>query len=473
MNTKKNAKLALLKLFKEGKSEVEAHEEISKSHSLSNISEKSVNNWFEDFNLENCSLNDSIQDNLKEKLTDEQIIDLINKNPDLSMEKIAKLAKCSTSAIRNRINKLNNNGKSTNYRKKDNTKITDEYLIDLIDRKPDLSIEKLSKFSGCSTMAIQSRIIKLNNSGQKVNYIKKDNFIFSDEYLIELVDKNPDLNMRELARLAGTSQVTISNRIKQIKSMGKSIRYISKKYSKPKPESNAEPNPKLTDEYLVNLVNENPGLSMEKLAILANISHTTMWRRIKKINRYSEGEVYHNKDCKKFTDEHLINLINENPDLSLAKLAVLTGTSISSISDRINQINSDGEKVNYCNKGEKKFTDEQLIDLITSNPDFSMEKLSTLTNTSSKTISSRIKKIDSGNEKSQYVSKGPGPKVIEKLPDETLIDLINKNPGLNLKELAKLTDRSASTISYRIKKINRDEERVKYVSKRNKNKNIE
>jgi transposase len=60
-----------------------------------------------------------------------------------------------------------------------------------------------------------------------------------------------------------------------------------------------------------------------------------MWKRINDINRYNEEVVYHSRDYRKFTDEHLVNLISENSGLSIKNLAALTDVSIDTISNRI------------------------------------------------------------------------------------------------------------------------------------------
>jgi DNA-binding Lrp family transcriptional regulator len=461
MSTENILKPVLLKLFKEGKSEDEAHKEVSKSYSSYRVSKKAVNTWFEKFKSEEHSVaNTAIPSSIVE-LMDLYLIDLIDKNPNLSIEKIARLAKCSRNSICNRINKLENSGKNVNYCRKDGTKFTNEYLIDLVNKMPDFSVEKLSKFAGFSEGAFRNRINKLNSSGESVNYCKKDNFKFTDEYLIELVDKNPGLNIAELAELASTSQNTISRRIKQIKSAGKNIAYPCKNNPGCKIKTNVASRPKLTDECLINLIDENPDLSIEKLAGLANIPRSTMCKRIKRINSNSERVVYHKKDNKKFTNEYLVNLIDENPGLNMKNLSTLVNTSVFAIFNRIKQINGGDIEINYCKKDNKKFSDEHIIDLIDTNPDFNLEKLAILTGTSIDSIRNRIKNINNSGKRANYVKK-----LKVKITDEVLIGLINENPDMNMKQLAKLSNTSTSTISKRIKKINSNGERVKYISKR-------
>jgi DNA-binding Lrp family transcriptional regulator len=405
MDTENILKSSLLKLLNEGKSEVEAIKEISKSRSSYEVVRKNADKWLEDFRSGNCNLIDKASDDPNEKLTDEQIMDLINKNPDLSLEKISRLAKCSTSTIRDRINKLKNSGKSVNYSKKNGSKFTDEYLIGLINKNPGLSIRQIAIQANIPPTTMRDRIKKLNNRGESVVYHKKETKKFTDEYLIEFVEKNPDLNMSEIARLLDTTQNSISTRIKKIRSEGKTIKYTNKNFPELRLKANLKPNPKLTDEYLIKLINENPDLSMNKLAVLADTSPVTLAKRIRQINSDGERVAYRRKRNEKIPDEQVINLVNENPDLSIAKLANLANTSATTIYNSINRINRDGEKANYRKKDNKKFSDEHLMELINNNPDLSLERLATLADTSFVTVYNRFKEINNDEERAKHANK--------------------------------------------------------------------
>jgi hypothetical protein len=81
----------------------------------------------------------------KRKLTDDCITDFINKNPDIGIEKLTRLANCSNSDMRKRVNKFNNSSKKVNYAKKRYSKFTDEYLIELVDKNHCLSIPLCGK----------------------------------------------------------------------------------------------------------------------------------------------------------------------------------------------------------------------------------------------------------------------------------------------------------------------------------------
>jgi transcriptional antiterminator len=408
----------LLFHFGKGKSEVETHEEISKHLGQYAISLKTINKWFSEFRKSEHSTLSKKPAHSKKKFSDEFLINLIKENPNLSMEKLARLANISGSAISKRIKQINSDGKKVNYQRKSCNKFTDKSLTDL-------------------------------------------------------VDKNPDLNMKELAVMLNVSESAVCSRLKQINENGETIRYESKIFQKKKLETSENPCPAidLTEEFIINLINDNPDLNMKELAKLAGISRFTLSKRIKQINSDGEKVKYHKKRVQKFTDEFLIDLIKNNPELSMEKLAKLANTSQRTISRRIGQLNENDEKSNYCKKIKPRFTDEFLVNLINDNPSFSIEQLAKYTNTSSITISRRIKKINKNGENAVYIFKSPqysnseeiyisSPK--SKFSDEFLVKLVNENPELGVRELAKLAKVSVKFISKRLKQVNWIDARANY-----------
>jgi DeoR/GlpR family transcriptional regulator of sugar metabolism len=285
-------------------------------------------------------------------------------------------------------------------------KLTDESLIALIEENPGLSTYKLAELAGTSQYTISRRIRKLNSGSEIIAYkSKKDMKKFTDEFLIDLVNRNPHLSMEKLARLAGTSVSTIHNRINQINNNFERVNYVKKKY---RPIEFNGSFSKLTEEDVINLINENSELNMSKLAELADVSQMTISRIIKQINLSGKSESYIVKDKLKFTDEFLINLVEEHSNLSMEKLSRLADTSPQTILNRINRINSDGEKVNYISKKSEtktKITNEFLIGLINENPDLNMRELAKLAGISQSTISKRLKQINSSGGGVTYINK--------------------------------------------------------------------
>jgi DNA-binding Lrp family transcriptional regulator len=190
----------------------------------------------------------------------------------------------------------------------------------------------------------------MNSNGVRVNYVKKKhipdgynmpNLKITYEFLNDLINNNPDLNMEELAELAGISRTTMHRKIKQFNKAGLTLNYCKKDTKK------------LTDEFLIDLINKNPDLSMENLSKLGGVSVSTISNRIKKINRNEIRVNYTYKDSK-LTDEFITNLVNENPKLSTCELAELASVSVKTISSRIRKINSNGVVANYTSKVKSK-----------------------------------------------------------------------------------------------------------------------
>jgi DNA-binding Lrp family transcriptional regulator len=345
----------LLFYFGKGKTEEETRQELSKNYEQFVICSKTISKWFAVFRNGERSKNDKRAYNARKKVSEEHIIELINENPGLNMSQLAELAGTSQYIISNVAHKIIVNGERVNYRFKNSTKFTDEIIIDL-------------------------------------------------------VNSNPELNMRELGELIGASETTISHRIRQINSKGERVKYVCKRSQKIASEPSKEPKKKFTDEFIIKLVNDNPDLNMRELANVAGIPRSTLSKRIRKINNSGKKLNYTNKVTEKrqfkFSDEYLIDLINNNPDLNIAELGKLADVSKTTITNRIKQVNSNGERVKYVSKNNKgngsevranpsrKYTDEFLIDLLKEEPDISIKDLASFFNTSVSAVSKRLKKIN-------------------------------------------------------------------------------
>jgi transcriptional antiterminator len=439
-------KPVLLFHFGKGKSEIETHEEIVKQYGKYALSLKTINKWFAEFKRGKHIPASTKPDKSRIKLSDEFIIELVNKNPQLTMKELGKLGGVSMYYISRRLRKINKEEKIVQYvyknsRKSDlktneiSTGLTDEFITDLVSKNPGRCIGELAKIAGVSRSIISKRISQANINGEKVKYSRKkphqmSNLKITDEFLIDLIEKNPDFSMTDLAKTAGVSKTTISRRLKNINSCEEKVKYVYKKPTKDNTETNA------------------------KLA-------TTPKQKLKPLV--------------KFTDDFLIDMVNKNPELSMDELADLIGTTSRTISRRIEKISSSGGKINYTSKKYKVYiseksekscpktelTNEYLTQLINENPQLNMKELAKILSISASTVSKRIKQIMIDDDKKVYSKKNflrdkckanSKPKLI--LSEEFLIDMVNQNPGLNLKELAALVETSPSRLSKKIRKIN-------------------
>ncbi|KXN66003.1 hypothetical protein CONCODRAFT_12252 [Conidiobolus coronatus NRRL 28638] len=348
------------------------------------VSQKTVNTWYKNFRLESCKTNSLKTTSSRKKFTDEYLIDLINKNPTLNMTELSRIAGATTKTISNRIKQIYSADELEKYCKRYNTKFTDEFLIELVNENPTLTMIELARLAGVSYSTISTRIKQINSTEERIKYVRKkyrpeefgasnpkltDEYIinlvnenpglnlllFTNEFLIDLINENPDLNLENLGRLADSSASAVKYRLKKINTNEKILKYTSKK-----PGSKL----KFTDEFLAELIDENPNLNMTELARLASVSVSTISKRIKQANNSGEGVNYTIKNPQKdklkqekkskFTNEFLIKLINENPSLNMTELAKLANVSVSAISKRIKQVNSSEKEVNYTTKLSQK-----------------------------------------------------------------------------------------------------------------------
>ncbi|KXN71400.1 hypothetical protein CONCODRAFT_16956 [Conidiobolus coronatus NRRL 28638] len=538
----------LLFHFSKGKSQEEAHKEISKQYGPYAITLKTVNKWFEIFSKEYHTLLDNETTDLNQKfksdypcnytddesgsdleelevpkicskltisarlshisncrekvnyskdpqkgiviLSDKFLIELVNSNPDLNIAELAKLADTSQSVLLRRLKKIGASGERVNCLKKSSLrgpskisdepgkpkKFTDEFLINLINENPGLKMIELAKLANTSAATISNRVRQINSRGEREYYAdvgsQKARVKFTDEFLVKLINENPSLNMKDLAKLAGSSQGTISRKLKKINNGGEIVKYTSKTTQKSGFYSNRKPKSKFTDEFLINLVNNNPDLNMEQLAKLANTSRATISNRLRKINDKGDNAFYHKKHSRKFltkfTDEFMINLVNENPHLNIDELAKIAGTSRSTISKRIRIINTKEEKIHYLKKHSqksiRKTAGEYLIDFTNRNSSLDVEELSRPTCILRSATLNKLKHRNANQENANHSMKSS--KIgVQKISDEYLINLVNENPELNMKELSKLAGVSRSTISSRLNQINISEERANYIKK--------
>jgi transcriptional antiterminator len=406
----------LLLLYNQGKSEIEAFDELSTTLVNYSINLKLISKYYEIFKSCKDKNLDSIAKRKMPKFTNEQLISLINENPHLNIRELAALLNVSKNTVSRRIKKINNADQKVNYIPKTPkhraNKLTEENLSNLINQNPELNAAELSKLASTSATTVLNRLKQINNARSPDDKLtltskKPKTKGVTDDELTKLINENQDLNMGELAKLVGVSVTTIRRRIKKISNSKLDLIEYSNKGSQ-------NGITKFTDSYLISLVDQNPDANLTQLARLAASSTTTIFNRIRQINstRKEEDKIVLLKNRSKpiaklntFSDKYLIDLVNSNPDLNIKELADLANTSTYYITTRIKKINkADVNCINYTKKG-SKFSNEYLIKLISENPDLNLKQLSKLAGTSSSTIFNRIKEISKDSQKLIYRSK--------------------------------------------------------------------
>jgi DNA-binding Lrp family transcriptional regulator len=407
--------------YNEGLNEQEARKEITKKYGPYGITMRTINKWYSLFKLD--EIPDKKTTFTSHKISDESLINLIKENPDLNMTELGKLANTTASVISIRLREINSDGERVKYKSKRAGRqklFTDEFLINLASENPNAGITELASLAGVSFQVVSRRINQINKFEERIKYKSKKTGKqpkFTDEFLINLVNENPGITMQKLGELSGVSTSTIWCRLNKIKSKGEIIKYNHRKCKNNKPENNQKPKIKITDQRIIDLVNENPKLNMSELAKLADISISTVSRRIKIIKNSGKlldyGVKKHQKEGpkkvgrpRKFTDAYLIRLINDNPDISMNELAKLASVNANTMFNRIKKINCEDIKVKYISKNNvSKFSDELIINLVNDNPELNLEELSKLIGTSVRTLSRRLKQINSNGDVVNYVKK--------------------------------------------------------------------
>jgi DNA-binding Lrp family transcriptional regulator len=525
-------KPVVLFYYNEGLDEHEARVEITKKYGPYGITMRTINKWYDIFRSEE-DMSDRKPASSIHRISDEYLIDLVNENPDLNMAELGKLAGTSATVISIKLREINSAGERVKYIHKPSGKakiFTDDYLINLAKENPGITVKELSTLAGASFSVVSRRVKKINTSEERIKCEPKNvgkPKKFTDEFLINLANENPDVSLTELSSLAGASVTAVSRRIDKINSSEERIKFKSRK---------AGVKSKFSDEYLVNLVNTNPGLTMQELGELIGISVSAMSNRLAKIKNKGVKLQYSYKSCKyvkfeecekpkvRISNQYIIDLVNENPELSIRELARLTETSESTVSRKIRVIKDSGQLLDYGNKkipkdksilirspesmvdespghnlvelaksadtnikvvsnrrrktncgkkevdeDSKKYlqlvSDEAVINLFNNNPNLNLEELSKLIGTSARTLSRRLKQINSNGDVINYVKKKTIPKTGIKITEKSLINLVNENPGLTMEELANLADVSTATISKRLKKINCEDMKANYIYK--------
>jgi DNA-binding Lrp family transcriptional regulator len=473
-------KPVVLFYYNEGLSEQEARKEITKKYGQYGITMRTINKWYNILKSEE-DMSDKKPTGSKHKISDEFLIDLINDNPDLTMAELGELAGTSATVISTRLRGINSDSERVKYKYKTTgkpKKFSDEFLINLANENPGVTITKLSSLAGASFSAVSRRIKKINSSEQRIQCMSKagKRSELTDEFLINLVNENPELTMQKLGELVGVTTSTISYRLSKIKSKGGNLKY-SYKNSTNYTFKEGQISNRVTNQRIIELVNQNPELNMKELAKLAGTSLSTIWRRIRIIKnscqmldynpkKFQNGKSKSIKIPKNFAERFQIGLDNENPGFNTVGLAKPVDTDIKTLSSHETKISYKDTNVDCCSKKNTQLIpDEIIIDLVNSNPNLNLEKLSKLIGTSARTLSRRIKQINSNGKVINYVKKKTVSKTALKFTEEFLINLVNENPELNMKELANIANVSVGTISNRINEINCKSVRANYIKK--------
>ncbi|KXN74425.1 hypothetical protein CONCODRAFT_2433, partial [Conidiobolus coronatus NRRL 28638] len=215
--------------FSKGHSEAEAYADISKEYGPYGITLRTIYKWYRLFRSNDYCYTDSDSLLSSHRLVDELKITNINKKCNQNKERLNRVKDVAIQTAITRIQKPPNPEEDTfvQYPKKQSkkrVKLTDEYIINLVNSNPTLNMEELAKLANSTASTICYRIKKINSSssGEIIKYVSKRtkdgkldqngksiakyNTKIKDEFIIDLINQNPDLNMKELSKLASISE---------------------------------------------------------------------------------------------------------------------------------------------------------------------------------------------------------------------------------------------------------------------------
>lgn len=284
--------------------------------------------------------------------------------------------------------------------------------------------------------------------------------------LIELLKVDPTLTRRELADKLNISTVSVSNYLRILSSENALGEYpqLSQKRRERKSPKLVKPSKienvvgerlllskiirNLKYAKLAKLVKDNPTLTIKELAQKLNISTASVsnyLRRLSTENVLGECKYSNNKltdlKCRK-----LIELLNEDPTLTIKDLAKKLNVSTASVSNYLRLL-SDKNALCKRQRSSGKHIEPRcrdLAELINKDPTLNNDDLAKMLNVSTRTLSKYLHRLSTENNLIERQSSNT--KKCERKRIK-LVELLNADPTLTNKELAEKLDISTSALS--------------------------
>lgn len=284
--------------------------------------------------------------------------------------------------------------------------------------------------------------------------------------LIELLKADPTLTRRELADKLNISTVSVSNYLRILSSenaLGEYPQLSQKRRERKSPklvkpskiENAVDERPslsklirKLKYAQLVKLVKDNPTLTIKDLAKRLNISSSSVSKYLRTLStenalgecKYSSNKLVDLK-CRK-----LVELLNEDPTLTIKDLAKKLNVSTASVSNYLRRL-SDNNTLCKRQRASGKHIEPKcrdLAELINKDPTLTNDDLAKMLNVSTRTLSKYLHRLSTENNLIERQSSNT--KKCERKRVK-LVELLNADPTLTNKELAEKLDISTSALS--------------------------
>ena len=285
--------------------------------------------------------------------------------------------------------------------------------------------------------------------------------------LIELLKSDPTLTKWELANKLNISITSVSNYLNILSSENALGEYpqLSQKRREQKSPKLAKRSKieKILDEHhqllskiicnlkyakLAKLVKENPTLTIKDLAQKLSISRSSVSKYLRTLsteNVLGECEYSNNKlidlKCRK-----LIELLNDDPTLTIKDLAKKLNVSTASVSNYLRILSSENALCKRQRASRKRIEQKcrKLAKLINKDPTLNNDDLAKMLNVSTRTLSKYLHRLSTENNLIERQSSNT--KKCERKRVK-LVELLNADPTLTNKELSEKLDISTSALS--------------------------
>lgn len=189
-----------------------------------NVSTASVSNYLRRLSDNNtlCKRQRASRKHIESKCRD--LAELINKDPTLINEDLAKMLNVSTRTLSKYLHRLSTENnlierQSSNTKKFERKRIK---LVELLNANPTLTNKELAEKLDISTSALSQYLRTLSNENVSIERHtlgrkRSEDKIINKERVAELIKQDPTLTYKAISKLIGVSFVTVRNYILELK----------------------------------------------------------------------------------------------------------------------------------------------------------------------------------------------------------------------------------------------------------------
>ena len=316
---------------------------------------------------------------------------LVKDNPTLTIKELAQKLNISTASVSNYLRRLSTENVLGEC-KYSNNKLTDlkcRKLIELLNEDPTLTIKDLAKKLNISSSSVSNylRTLSTENALGECKYSNNKLIDLKCRKLVELLNEDPTLTIKDLAKKLNVSTASVSNY----------LRLLSDKNAlcKRQRSSGKHIEPRCRD--LAELINKDPTLNNDDLAKMLNVSTKTLSKYLRTLsdkNLLCERQSSNTKKCERKRNK-LVELLNANPTLTNKELAEKLDISTSALSQYLRTLSDENVSIERHTLGRKRSEDkiinkERVAELIKQDPTLTYKEISKLIGVSFVTVRNYI-----------------------------------------------------------------------------------